>query len=99
MKEWRKIEGYDNYSISNLGRVRNNNNNNNNKLLKSHIKDGYFAVILSRYNKQKRHFIHRLIGTAFITNPNNLPFINHKNQKRNDNRIENLEWVTNIENS
>lgn len=95
-EEWRKIEVYDNYSISNLGQVRNDKTK---FLLKTHLKDGYCAVILSRYNKGKRHYIHRLIGNAFIPNPKNLPFINHKNQKRHDNRIENLEWITNIENS
>lgn len=95
-EEWRKIEGYDNYSISNLGEVKNDNTK---ILLKTHIKDGYYVVTLSRNNKCKKHYIHRLIGNAFIQNPKNLPFINHKNQKRDDNRIENLEWVTNIENS
>ena len=95
-EEWRKIEGYDNYSISNLGEVKNDNTK---ILLKTHIKDGYYVVTLSRNNKCKKHYIHRLIGNAFIPNPKNLPLINHKNQKRNDNRIENLEWVTNIENS
>lgn len=95
-EEWRKIEGYDNYLISNFGKVKNDNTK---ILLKTHIKNGYCAVPLLRYNKGKRYFIHRLIGNAFIQNPKNLPFINHKNQKRDDNRIENLEWVTNIENS
>lgn len=95
-EEWRKIDGFDNYSISNFGRVRNDNTK---FLLKTHIKNGYCAVFLSRYNKGKRYYIHRLIGNAFIPNSKNLPCINHKNQKRDDNRIENLEWVTNIENS
>jgi len=50
-EEWRKIEGYDNYSISNLGEVKNDNTK---ILLKTHIKDGYYVVTLSRNNKCKK---------------------------------------------
>ena len=55
-------------------------------------KDGYHNV------KPKLFYIHRLVGQHFISNPNNLPEINHKNFDKNNNDISNLEWVTKKEN-
>ena len=95
-EEWRKIEGYDNYSVSNYGDVMNDYTGH---IFKPKLKNGYVRVALSKNKKVKSLFVHVLMGKAFIPNPDNLPQINHKNQIRNDNRIDNLEWSTNINNS
>lgn len=72
---------------------------NKNKYLSGEIdKDGYIKVHLSYNGRTQKFFVHRLIAEAFISNPNHLPQVNHKNEIKNDNRPENLEWVTCKEN-
>lgn len=73
-------------------------------LLKPQINwNGYPIIGLSWYvegvKKKKKIFIHRLVGEAFVPNPDNKPQINHKNGIKNDNDWRNLEWVTNLENT
>ena len=95
-EEFRKIEGYDNYSVSNLGNVRNDKTG---RILKSNPNsDGYLQVYLCKEGKKKIHSIHRLIGNAFIPNPDNLSDIDHINQVKTDNRIENLRWISSANN-
>jgi hypothetical protein len=60
--------------------------------------NGYYTVCLRKNNKTYRKGIHRLVAETFIPNPENKPQVNHKNGIRNDNRVENLEWVTRSEN-
>lgn len=94
MKEqWKVINDYNNYLISNTGKVKNNKTN---KILKGQIdKDGYACVNLK--GKVKR--IHRLVATEFIKNDKNLPQVNHKDENKLNNNVENLEWCTNKYNS
>lgn len=62
-------------------------------------KKGYLTVkIFFERGKYKWQKVHRLVAKAYIENPLNLPFVNHKNGVKDDNRVENLEWVTNEEN-
>jgi len=52
------------------------------------------SVMLSSYGKKKRYLVHRLVASAFIENPGNLPEINHKDEDKSNNHVENLEWCT-----
>ena len=58
-------------------------------------KNGYMVLRVRRGGGYKSCLIHRLVAKAFIPIPDNLPFINHKNEIKDDNRVENLEWCTN----
>lgn len=96
-EEWREIEGYEGlYAVSNMGRVANIKRN---VLLNPYsIKTGYLQVNLRKDNQGRNFYVHRLVAMAFISNPENKPQVNHKNSIRNDNRAENLEWMTAKEN-
>lgn len=69
------------------------------KLSQSLGKNGYYYVNLKKNGKTKLEYVHRLMGKAYIPNPEGKPQINHKNGIKTDNRIENLEWVTEKENA
>lgn len=91
-EEWRKIADLDGYSVSNLGKVRNDKTG---RILKTYDSGkGYEKVEI----KNRKWFVHRLVGSAFIPNPENLETINHKNRVKNDNRVENLEWMSRADN-
>ena len=97
---WRPVLGYEGlYEVSNWGRVKSLPRNGTVKyarILKPDTdKDGYLYVVLSKNNKQKLFKIHRLVAEAFIPNPNNLPMINHKDENKQNNNAENLEWCDN----
>lgn len=62
-------------------------------------KNGYFYVSLYKENKGKNYLVHRLVATAFLDNPLGLEQVNHKDGNKQNNTVENLEWVTAQENA
>lgn len=97
MKEqWKPIEGYSGYELSNHGRVWGYYRN---KLLKPLLNSGgYLQVELWKNGRGKRFLIARLVAEAFIPNPKNLATVNHIDEIKTNNHINNLEWMSNANN-
>lgn len=100
-KDYKDYEGL--YQASNLGRMRSldtyrKGRNGSIRFCKGRIlkpgtdKDGYLQVCLCKNNKQKTYKVHRLVAETFIPNPDNLPYINHRDECKTNNNVENLEW-------
>jgi len=102
---WKDIIGYEGlYKVSNFGRIKSLDKICGNFLRKAKIrkirldKDGYCVISLYKLGKIKYTGVHRLVATAFIPNPENKKFVNHKKGIKTDNRASELEWVTQSEN-
>ena len=89
--DWTPIEGYgDKYEVSKFGEVRNKNTG---RILKQKIeRNGYVRVHLSDGKTAKSVLVHRIVATAFIPNPDNLPTVNHIDEDKTNNAVDNLEW-------
>ncbi len=88
---WKPIVGYEDlYLVSNTGDVKKVDG----KLLKQSNRGSYKAVTLIKDKQEKLINVHRLVGEAFIVNPYNLPQINHKDEDKYNNNVDNLEWCT-----
>ena len=91
---WKDCKGYEGkYQVSNFGRVWSIKHQ---KYLKPWVnRCGYYLVgLMSKNGKQKHEQIHRLVSLAFIENPNNYPQVNHKDEDKSNNSVDNLEWCT-----
>ena len=111
---WKTHPLYTNYAISSLGRIKSikpyaqqrslknkeRSNKSREKILsvKAGKSNPYLYVSISVNNKSYRRRVHRLVAETFIPNPNNYNVVNHINGIKTDNRVKNLEWVTNKEN-
>lgn len=95
-EEWKKIDGFPNYSVSNYGRVRNDKKDT--LMGYSYDAKGYYRVALSKYNKRYARRVHRLVAQAFLPNPQKKEQVNHLDGDKTNNIVSNLEWCTNQEN-
>lgn len=103
MKEeiWKDIEGYKGYQVSNLGNVKSlsyKQTKIEKKLTLSLDKDKYLTVSLCKNGKKYTKRVNRLVAQVFIPNPNNLSEVNHIDCNKQNNCVNNLEWVSRIEN-
>lgn len=112
MENWKEVTGYEGmYEVSDLGNVRSvdrfvvHTKSTGFRIQKGAIKkqgknsDGYSTVVLFLKNKNKSYLVHRLIGIAFIPNPENKDTINHKDGNKSNNNLNNLEWNSHSENT
>lgn len=98
---WKDVVGYEGlYQVSNLGRVKRIKHTTKKLFFSERIvnqyvnMNGYMMAPLSKDGKDKHKAVHRLVAQAFIPNPDNLPFVNHKDENPLNNHVDNLEWCT-----
>ena len=99
---WKDVVGFEGfYKVSNRGNVHSVDRKDSmgrkwggRTLRPSYDKGGYLHVCLYKNGKAKNKFIHRLVAEAFISNPENLPQINHRDEVKVNNNVSNLEWCT-----
>ena len=90
---WRDVKGFEGlYKVNRKGEIY--------SLLKNIIRPpkdngyGYDSITLNKNGKKITRYIHRIVAEAFIPNPNNYPMVNHKDENKKNNNVENLEWCT-----
>lgn len=92
-EEWKPIEGFERYLISNYGRVKSLIGNE--KILRQYLTDtGYLIVKLCKNNKTYNRRVHRLVAKAFLTVDDDTKEVHHINRDRKDNKYNNLMWIS-----
>ena len=91
IEDWKDISGYEGlYVVSNNGRVKNVRSG---RVLRGIVNNlGYIMVGLSKSGKVKMVLVHRLVAKAFIENPDNFREVNHRDEDKANNIVDNLEW-------
>lgn len=93
METWVTVPGYPRYQVSTHGRVKSLIGNH--KILKpGKSKSGYLNVVLSNEEGKRTFRVHRLVALCHLPNPHNLPLVNHKDEDKAHNHVDNLEWCT-----
>lgn len=90
-EEWRTIDEFPDYFVSNKGRVKNAKGD---IMVGGYDKDGYHQVTISAHGKQYNRRVCRLVAKAFIDNPFCLPCVNHIDEVKSNDDVSNLEWCT-----
>lgn len=99
-EEWKEIEGYEGlYLVSNLGRVKRSVNGKENFLTTTKMQTGYRKVILTRNGSTRNCTVHRLVAKAFVEGYQDGYTVNHIDENKDNNKAENLEWCSRIENA
>ena len=90
---WCPIKGYESlYEVSDQGRVKSIGYGKERILKPGRIKTGYLRVNLCKNGEMKNWLVHRLVAKTFIPNPDNLQEVNHKDENKENNSVQNLEW-------
>lgn len=112
-EQWKDVVGYEGlYQVSNLGRIKclpktihygwyNNKVVEQREMIKKNTLDrnGYLFTILTKDGVRKNHLIHRLVAQSFLPNPNDYECVNHKDENKTNNYVDNLEWCSHKYNS